>query len=378
MYGITVEDYFKRFDWALELSQVPEGQHASYARVHMTVELNNPLKFLISPLEPESLTYPQIRSLISMQTRTNTQRVLSFAKYNNSRCQKWDEEEGITVELNRCKCNPTCKRNKNPVPPLRWEEKTERTQVRMWNRRYRPRCFRRSQVCSLMRSRLRSQKLPLQSTTSQHPPSHEAIKLTGPSTYNETTHALISTPVQVKRGKPFVRGRSASRGRNPNPASRSASRKRGKDGNNWSACNGCGATHSRRRQCPFREAECHICQRKGRIARVCRSGNSSATKNYQIKTVEQPAEAVDSSTNRQFISYSHHRLVCKGYVTVHVTLGTITRELDLYAIDDDYDSLFGREWIASFAHEINWTQIFKPHKVHNLTATPPHLTLDQT
>ena len=35
---ITVEDYFKRFDWALDQSKVSETQHANYARVHMGIE----------------------------------------------------------------------------------------------------------------------------------------------------------------------------------------------------------------------------------------------------------------------------------------------------------------------------------------------------
>lgn len=33
--GSSVEDYFKRFAWALQLSKVPEEQHANYAHVYM-------------------------------------------------------------------------------------------------------------------------------------------------------------------------------------------------------------------------------------------------------------------------------------------------------------------------------------------------------
>ena len=56
----TVEDYFKRFNWALELSRIPAEQHANYARVHMGAELNSALKFLVAPRTPESQTYESI------------------------------------------------------------------------------------------------------------------------------------------------------------------------------------------------------------------------------------------------------------------------------------------------------------------------------
>lgn len=54
--GTTVEDYFKRFDWALELSRIPETSYSNYARVYIGPELNNALKFLVAPRQPEGLT----------------------------------------------------------------------------------------------------------------------------------------------------------------------------------------------------------------------------------------------------------------------------------------------------------------------------------
>ena len=62
--GTSVEDYFKRFDWALELSKVPTDQYANYARVHIGTELNNALKFLASPELPENLTYVAMKKLL--------------------------------------------------------------------------------------------------------------------------------------------------------------------------------------------------------------------------------------------------------------------------------------------------------------------------
>jgi hypothetical protein len=59
--GTTIEDYFKRFNWALQLSKIPEDLYSNYARVHMGTELNNALKFLICPRQPEDLIYEEIR-----------------------------------------------------------------------------------------------------------------------------------------------------------------------------------------------------------------------------------------------------------------------------------------------------------------------------
>lgn len=60
----AVEDYFKRFDWALQLSRIPEELHANFARVRMGTELNNALKFLVCPRQPEELTYNELRSVL--------------------------------------------------------------------------------------------------------------------------------------------------------------------------------------------------------------------------------------------------------------------------------------------------------------------------
>jgi len=59
--GTTVEDYFKRFDWGLQLSKISNKLYGNYARVHVGAELNNALKFLVCPRKPEDLTYDEIK-----------------------------------------------------------------------------------------------------------------------------------------------------------------------------------------------------------------------------------------------------------------------------------------------------------------------------
>lgn len=59
-----VADYFKRFEWALELSKILGNQHANYARVHVGSKLNNALKFLINPRISEDLTYKELKQIL--------------------------------------------------------------------------------------------------------------------------------------------------------------------------------------------------------------------------------------------------------------------------------------------------------------------------
>lgn len=61
----SVSDYFNRFDWALELSKIPDIDSAKFVRVHMGTELNNALKILASPSTPEVLTYQEIKKILT-------------------------------------------------------------------------------------------------------------------------------------------------------------------------------------------------------------------------------------------------------------------------------------------------------------------------
>lgn len=63
--GSSVSDYFVRFDWALQLSQISVNEYHNYARVHMGGELNTALKILTSPKQPEKFTYVEIKRILS-------------------------------------------------------------------------------------------------------------------------------------------------------------------------------------------------------------------------------------------------------------------------------------------------------------------------
>ena len=66
-------------------------------------------------------------------------------------------------------------------------------------------------------------------------------------------------------------------------------------------------------------------------------------------------------TQRQFSSYTGHPIPsCLGRIPVLVKLGQTVRKLNLYVMDGEFDPLFGREWIAHFVNEINWSELFSP------------------
>lgn len=197
-------------------------------------------------------------------------------------------------------------------------------------------------------------------------------------------------------------------------------------------CGGCGGPHVRK-ICKFLDAECHNCGKKGHIAKVCKSKKLTT---HQTKMTEQPREQIDTvqplnrliqvnafktcerqiltilidghslkmeldsgapcgiiskktlrtfkpqftllETDRQFVSYTQYRLNCIGRIPVNVTLGNTTRNLDLYVVEGNYDTLFGREWITQFVQEIDFIKLFpNPEQIHNITVTSPQLTVKQ-
>lgn len=84
-------------------------------------------------------------------------------------------------------------------------------------------------------------------------------------------------------------------------------------------------------------------------------------------------------TGRRFTSYTGHRIECIGRVVVNVKVGAITRRLNLYVVDGDFDSLFGREWIAQFVEEIDFVKLFSATEpVGAVKMATPHLSASET
>ncbi|XP_058128677.1 uncharacterized protein K02A2.6-like [Anopheles ziemanni] len=70
-------------------------------------------------------------------------------------------------------------------------------------------------------------------------------------------------------------------------------------------------------------------------------------------------------TDRQFTSYTGHRINCLGRLPVNVKVGDVTRKLNLYVVSGKTDSLFGREWIAHFADQLDLGKMIAPNAAVN-------------
>ncbi|XP_024875334.1 uncharacterized protein LOC112456811 [Temnothorax curvispinosus] len=83
-------------------------------------------------------------------------------------------------------------------------------------------------------------------------------------------------------------------------------------------------------------------------------------------------------TNRQFVSYTGHQILCISCIPVKVTIGHTTRELNLFVVKGPFDALFGREWISHFVHKIDFKKLFSaPETVHMISTAVPSLTQGQ-
>lgn len=247
--------------------------------------------------------------------------------------------------------------------------------------------------------------------------------------------------MQFKNGKKFQRSRSKSRGyQGPQSAKPGSQTDKAENQNkSLTPCNGCGANHHRS-QCPYRNTVCRACQKIGHIYRACRAKQQQKQYHQQeTNAVEslQPADSIDTTnylrkievinamqsgnkailcvqlegerfemeldtaaasgitgsktlekvvpdfksrllpSDKAFADYSYNRLLCLGRILVQVTFGKTTKNLFLYVIERNYDSLFGREWIREFVNEINWNEIFKPQTIHTVSTSSSPLTAVQ-
>lgn len=67
--GIFVVEYFE-LKWCLDLSRIALDRHADSACVYTGSELNNALKFLVTPKLPEDLTYDHLTKTLTRPLRS--------------------------------------------------------------------------------------------------------------------------------------------------------------------------------------------------------------------------------------------------------------------------------------------------------------------
>lgn len=422
--GTTIADYFTRFTWALELSKIPENEHAQYARVYMGTELNDSLKILVSPKNPENLSYSEIQSKLTEHLDATRNKYAESIKFRSTMQRSGEPIAGFTLRLRQA------------ATYCEYGTFLDRMLIEQFIKGLESR-----DMCDEIIA-----KKP-ESFTAAYEIAH-ALEATRNTANEVKAEDITSKPDSTHRigyEKPPSR-----KSNNQRPLSWSTSRQqnanqsRPRQGSHQSkqttseeqpTCAGCGGDHARS-QCRFFDAECRNCGKKGHIARVCRCkprqrrtnqvteeteeelpadysdtvyfgrietigkvqspGRQLIDVNIEGTTVKMeldtgaPCSIIDKSklslikpnftlqkTDRLFASYTGHCINCIGKTLVTATIGTTSRNLNLYVVDAEFETLLGREWISEFVREIDFECLFaKPESIHNL-ATEPSLSQDQ-
>lgn len=393
-----MEDYFKRFDWALNLSRIREADHAAYARVHMGIELNNALKFLVSPRQPEDLTYAAIKTTLVEHFDRPKNKYAESIKFRQLRQEPEESIASFALRLRQTAAH------------CEYGDFLDRMLIEqlLFGLESRGMC---DEIIAKNPETFDAAYKVAHTMEATHKTSVEVT--TDPAGTTITTNKLGYVSTGVKKGS-FRQG-SSNQDRAP-------------------TCHGCGGRHERK-YCKFRDAVCFACNRKGHLSKVCRSKTAQVkeelsplsdegsdyadhTEALQKVDVISSVEPLDRKmlevqidgkavkmeldtgapcaivslctlrkikasfrlhkSERQFASYTRHRIHCIGRLPVNVTLGRTSRRLNLYVVDGDFDSLFGREWIAQFAYDIDFVQLFgTDEQVNTLTAAEPVITKQQ-
>lgn len=170
-------------------------------------------------------------------------------------------------------------------------------------------------------------------------------------------------------------------------------------------CQGCGRSDHKRNECPFRQATCHRCRKKGHIQAVCRSntqpnkettarpGRANHLQLHHINAITRsnadtifvtpllngtpvkmeldtgssvtlvpqdlilpllPELSLTSANDRLF-AFTGQRIDILGKTVVTVTFNSTTKELPIYVSKAGDSALFGRSWINTFLGE-DWFQ----------------------
>ncbi|XP_058064493.1 uncharacterized protein K02A2.6-like [Anopheles bellator] len=399
-----VADYFDRFDCALHLSQVPEELHAMYARVHMGSILNNALKYLVAPSDPAALSYREMRDVLVPHFDKKRSKFVESIRFRaiTQRASETIAQFALRLRQGAAHCE--------------YGGFLDRMLVEQFLHGVEARGIRDAIISKAPETFHATVDIAQRIEATQQ----TSLEVGGEPKL-EPTHKL-----EYERAATSQRGYqqpTTSYRRHQQPTTSHRAADRATTGNR---CNGCGGQHPRS-QCRFLNAVCRACQVKGHIARVCKSVKPGST--YQIEDdhtdidgestpapfavsnirsphkiilpvnidgtnipmefdtgapcgiiAERTLRSIKKTyqllpTNRQFVSYTGHRIHCLGQLPVSVSLGKHAHRLTLYVVSGQVDSLFGREWIRPFASQIDLNTLFASNTtVHTVTSkdlTPP-------
>lgn len=399
----SVQDYFIRCEWSFQLSQIAQSEYRNYILVHMGTELNNALKILISPKGPEELTYDEIKTTLVNHFDKKKNQYAESIKYRQIVQEKGETLSNFTLRLRQAAthCNYGKFLDRMLTEQLLFGLESRSTCDEIISKEAKD--FKEAYEIAQRLEASHKSAIEMKDTSASH------------TSVMESTFKVGYDSTKFKNRPKYNATRSPKK------------EKAHEDNTNRYSCYGCGGSHLRS-QCKFRSATCFVCNRTGHIAKVCKSrtaqisdeetesdcdviqrlnkvggGKGTRACKHMIEVILNGSKVnmeLDTGapcgimskatfqsrignyrllqTNRRFTSYTGHGIDCIGRVIVEVKVGSTTRKLNLYIVDGDFDSLFGREWISQFVGEIDFVKLFStPESVKEIKMASPHLSASE-
>ncbi|XP_055632601.1 uncharacterized protein K02A2.6-like [Toxorhynchites rutilus septentrionalis] len=326
----SVADYFNRFEWALQLSNIPEAQYAHYTRGHMGAELNNAVKFLVSPNNPADVPYDELRKTLVDHFDQAKDKYVESIKFREIIQQRATRNTTKEVQIARSLLTPEATNKLGYERP-----KTRRVH-------------------------------PSSSSSSYLQMSHKP-------NYNEKTSFDQSV----------CGGCGGNHPRNKCKFQSATCFNCGKTGHISKVCRAPKrnfhdqSTSQVQSEEPAMQVD--VVQSLDKIHSIATSVKRVINVIIDGRMLEME---VDTGAPCGIISEAQLRTLKPSFTLLrtdlNVSIGKTTRKLDLYVVSGDYDTLCGREWIAKFSGELDLNELFAQNDaVHSLVPTAPVLLKKQ-
>ncbi|XP_065075091.1 uncharacterized protein LOC135698874 [Ochlerotatus camptorhynchus] len=339
--GSSVEDYFKRFDWALNLSRIREADHAAYARVHMGIELNNALKFLVSPRQPEDLTYAAIKTTLVEHFDRPKNKYAESIKFRQLRQEPEESIASFALRLRQTAAH------------CEYGDFLDRMLIEqlLFGLESRGMC---DEIIAKNPETFDTAYKVAHTIEATHKTSVEVT--TDPAGTTITTNKLGYVSTGVKKGS-FRQG-SSNQDRAP-------------------TCHGCGGRHERK-YCKFRDAVCFACNRKEHLSKVCRSKTAQVKEELSPLSDEGSDYADHTEALQKVDVISSVEPLDRKMLEVQIDGKAVKMELDTGAPCAIVSLCTLRKIKASFRLHKSERQFasYTRHRIHCIGRLPVNVTLE--
>ncbi|XP_075156411.1 uncharacterized protein LOC142229725 [Haematobia irritans] len=393
-------DYFTRCEWSLGLSKIAEADYKRYVLVHMGTELNEALKILISPKTSDDLTYDEVKKTLVDHFDGRKNQYAESIKFRQVTQEAGQSLSNFELRLRQAAafCNYGTFLDRMLTEQLLFGLSAR-------------------EICDEIRAKEPSNFNEAYEIAQRLEASHRTVM--------EMRNATTTFSVSEGEGNTNRVGYESFKYKGTKPRVAQERNVKSEEKFNRPQCYGCGAQHNRDK-CKFRNAICFPCKRTGHIARVCKTRTSCifdddvddsselVQRLNQLKGSQSGRHMIEifvngnrvvmeldtgapcaiismrslreimrspriQETNRRFTSYTGNKIVCLGRVVVNARVGASTKRLNLYVVEGDFDSLFGREWIQQFVKEIDFVKLFSTSgQIKSIKTLSPVLPTDES